>query len=231
MQQEQIKGGWSGSTLKLIAITTMLLDHIGAILLESNSPQMQTKEIQTLDFILRLIGRVAFPLFIFLLLEGFEHTHNRKKYALQLLVFGLLSEIPFDFALKGTWYDPSYQNVMFTLFLGYCAIWLYENFGETDKRILLGVFACIVLAHMLKTDYGAFGVLAIFLLYYTKKKKKYFYMTGVLLFFWEITAPIAFLLIRQYNGKRGLSLKYIFYFFYPVHILILGLIRMFVLKC
>ena len=223
---------WSGSTLKIIAVITMLIDHIGAILLEPYIMSQPTipPALLGVDMILRFIGRVAFPIFIFLLIEGFVHTHDRKKYGIHLFIFALLSEIPFNVALNGTWRAPFYQNVIFTLLLGYFAIWIYERYSMNWKTVV-GVILCIVLGAVLKTDYGAFGVLAIFLLYYTKKRNKHFYLVGVLLFIWEITAPLAFLIIRQYNGKRGLKLKYFFYFFYPVHLLILGLIRVFVLKC
>ena len=79
-------------------------------------------------------------------------------------------------------------------------------------------------AHLLHTDYGAFGVLAIAVLYFLRKDRKQQVLCGCVLFLWEITAPLAFLPIYYYNGKRGINVKYIFYFFYPVHLLIFGLI-------
>lgn len=242
MKTLSLKTGFSGSTLKLIAIITMFIDHIGAILLEpylmahwneaSSIPHFEL--IFQIDRVLRLIGRVAFPIFIFLILEGFSHTHNRKKYGLNLFLFALLSEIPFDLAFNGSFFDATYQNVMFTLLFGYLSIWIYEsNFKLFHIPFLkiLGIVFFIWLANIMKTDYGAFGVFAIILLYYMKKQRKYFYPIGVFLFLWEVTAPLAFLIIHKYNGTRGLKLKYFFYLFYPVHILLLGCIRIFILRC
>ena len=240
--------GWSNSTLKIIAVVTMFLDHIGAILLEPYIIKYPTSEwIFVIDSILRFIGRIAFPIFIFLLLEGFEHTRSRKKYGLQLFIFALISEIPFDLALSGQWSSFEYQNVLFTLLLGYLSIWCYEfyskkqTFAENiqNKNVAIRIFckkwigigSCILLGFLGQTDYGAFGVCAIFLLYKIKKEKRSLIFWGTILFLWEVTAPIAFVLTGQYNGRRGMQLKYIFYWFYPLHLLFLGCIRIFLLNC
>lgn len=227
--------GLSNSTLKLIAITTMFLDHIGAVLLEPYIMRYYYPQwLFYVDFILRLIGRIAFPIFIFLLLEGVEHTRNRKKYGIQLAVFAWIAEIPFNLAVHGTWFYFGYQNVMFTLFLGYIAILIYEYGSKKEFHFLLkwfGIIVCILIAHIGKTDYGSFGVIAIFLLYRIKKEKKSLCKFGSLLFIWEISAPLAFAFIANYNGTRGLKMKYIFYWFYPVHLLLFGFIRVYYLHC
>ena len=235
--------GISGSTLKIIAIVTMFLDHIGAVLVEPYLIHLMDQEITKqfylfwwIDRGLRLIGRVAFPIFIFLLLEGFVHTRNRAKYARNLFVFALLAEIPFDLAVSASIVDIQYQSVMLTLLLGYCGIWSYDELKKRGYQTIVAFLPAAIAtiaAHILHTDYGAFGVFIIVLLYYIgyeKKNLKLFYVCGVFSFLWEVTAPIAFLFIHFYNGKRGLQLKYIFYFFYPVHLLILGCIRIFILK-
>lgn len=248
MIEQTYKKGWSNSTLKIIAISTMFLDHIGAVLLEPYIVSYSFPEwLFYIDTLLRLIGRVAFPIFIFLLLEGVEHTSNRRKYGIQLGIFALIAEIPFNLAINGTWLYIGYQNVMFTLLLGYLAISIYEKDSKKEENFILeqgkatinlislikwlGIGLCIVIAHIGKTDYGAFGVIAIFLLYRIKKEKKSLCKFGSILFLWEITAPIAFIFISKYNGKRGLKIKYIFYWFYPVHLLLLGLVRTYLLHC
>lgn len=229
MEEKTVKKwGFSGSTLKIIAIVTMLIDHIGASILETYMEFYP--EWRMCYYILRLIGRVAFPIFIFLLIEGFHYTSNRWKYAKNLLIFGFLSEIPFDLAFFGTVFYWGYQNVMFTLLLGFIAIWIDDKVkGENLWYIKSGLcfLICGVIAKFGHTDYGFFGVLAIYTLYQVRKYKGAFNITGILLFAWEITAPIAFLFTSLYNGKRGLSLKYFFYLFYPVHLLLLGLVRLY----
>ena len=113
----------SGSTLKVIAVVTMLIDHIGAILLSMYQPALKTlftlfgRE-YSVYLIFRDIGRVAFPIFCFLLLEGFLHTHDRFRYGMNLFIFSLISEIPWNLMFTNTLrYEK--QNVFFTLFLGY----------------------------------------------------------------------------------------------------------------
>ena len=111
--------GLSGSTLKLIAIITMLIDHIGAaviarLLIAGQGSEMLYK----IYYAMRAVGRVAFPIFCFLLVEGFFYTGSRKKYALRLFGFALLSEIPFDLAFSGKILEFGYQNVFFTLLIG-----------------------------------------------------------------------------------------------------------------
>lgn len=223
------KWGLSGSTLKLIAIITMLIDHIGASTLETYMhfyPEASVKW-ESIYNICRLIGRVAFPIFIFLLIEGFYHTKNRWRYARNLFIFGLLSEMPFDLAFFGTGFYFGYQNVMFTLLLGFITMWVDDKVKtESMGYIKSGIcfLICAGIAHFGHTDYGFFGVSAIYALYQARKYKCIF-ITGIALFAWETTAPIAFLFTSFYNGKRGLSLKYFFYLFYPVHLWLLGLIR------
>lgn len=121
----------SGSAIKLIAMITMLIDHLAFYLLYDfefmNTPFITAlgKEI-TLYYIFRTIGRMAFPLYCFLLSEGFAHTKNHKKYILNLFIFALLSEIPWNLAHTGTlFYDR--QNVFFTLLLGYLALYFIEK--------------------------------------------------------------------------------------------------------
>ena len=137
----KIKTGISGSVLKWIAVITMAIDHMGAGFLESyvmnawgGSPIGNTfagrwNEILSVDQILRYIGRPAFPIFCFLLVQGFLHTRDVKKYAIRLGIFALISEIPFDLALHIRPFHWQNQNVFFTLLLGLLAIWFMQSRG------------------------------------------------------------------------------------------------------
>lgn len=254
-QEIEQKKGISGSTIKIIAIVAMLIDHIGATILErvlvnvglvsimgSNDTDriMQFMSeyggLLALYFIMRqLIGRIGFPIFCFLLVEGFAHTHDVRKYALRLGAFALISEIPFDLAFHGKAFYWGYQNVFFTLFLGLVVMIIYRAIEEKLKvnkyvKILLYVLALVAgaaVAELLKTDYSAIGVVCIMVLYIFRKKKWQQILAGCIAFLWEITAPLAFIPISFYNGKRGLQMKYFFYAFYPLHLLILYLIAYF----
>lgn len=251
--QVQTKRRWkgiSGSTLKMIAIVTMLIDHIGAVVLarllivqgvnsidtsSQNAVMQWLTQNATLYYTytaMRMIGRIAFPIFCFMLVEGFLHTHDVKKYALRLGAFALISEIPFDLTFSGKVLDFQYQNVFFTLFIGLLTMMVYHMVEEKTEwqPIIRGLLYVVILvagmalAWLLKTDYAEKGVFCIMVLYMFRKKKVNQMLAGCLSFFWETPALFAFIPIAFYNGKRGWNMKYFFYMFYPAHLLILYMI-------
>ena len=242
--------GFSGTTLKLFALITMLIDHIGAIVLETGLlPKISSSILSgrptgyspndyafwvNVDTVLRLIGRLAFPIYCFLLVEGFLHTRSAARYALRLGLFALISEIPFDLSLYNQLFVNNMQNVFFTLFLGLLAMMgmqyaerLLEQYAPKLRLLsVLPFIVCALFAGLLRTDYDVFGVLFIGVLYLTRQNKRQQCIVGAIGVAWEITAPLAFLPIYFYNGERGrLKLKYAFYAFYPLHLLLLALIR------
>ncbi len=246
------KSGLTGSALKWIAIITMLIDHIGAALLElgllpkvadavlaGNSFDYIMKDYHfwyNFDSVLRAIGRLAFPIFCFLLVEGFLHTKNVKKYALRLGLFALISELPFDLAFNEELLEVSYQNVFFTLLIGLLVLIGLKYFEETLPLHLswlrfIVALTGILLAVFLRTDYDAFGVMLIVLLYEFRNLPKLRCIAGaILMLFNSTTGCLAFLLIWFYNGERGKQLpKYFFYAFYPVHLMLLWLVRMLIM--
>ena len=248
-----------GSTLKIIAMVCMLIDHTAAVLFDrilisrglldavnasdggaSFLSTGNTAVIYYADMIMRAIGRISFPIFCFLLIEGFLHTHDVKKYALNLGIFALVSEVPFDLAFAGKPFYLNYQNVFFTLFIGLVMMiflqkidekthqdgtnWRGANWKVSIGKLLVIVAACTV-ATLLKTDYSAMGILTIVLMYNLRNNKMYCIGIGcavlTLLSLNEITCFLAMIPVHFYNGKRGLNLKYPFYAFYPVHLLVL----------
>ncbi len=250
---KQTKSGISGSTIKIIAIIAMLIDHIAAAvfdrilisqgLLNANtSIESATQFLQdhmvlyTLDSVMRMIGRISFPIFCFLLMEGFLHTHNIKNYIGRMLLFAAASEIPFDLAFSGKVYDFGYQNVFFTLSIGLLVLAgfrMVSKKGERHRILLLFLHVLILAAGMgaallLKSDYGAYGVLTVALMYLLRKSRVWGLLAGctilTVMSLSELTSFIVLLPLQFYNGKRGWDMKYIFYFFYPVHLLILYLI-------
>lgn len=218
--------GLKGSHLKWIAIVTMLIDHIGAFLLEpAIVTGLVSSEFRGLNTVLRLIGRLAFPLFTFLLVEGFTHTRNVKKYLIQLGIFALISEIPFDLANGGVFFDFTYQNIFFTLFIGLLVISLFNQFEEMKYlRWVIPVIG-MRLAAALQTDYAAFGILVIFIFYYFRADKQLRNPIAAILLLRQPTAIFALVPIQLYNGERGKQNKYFFYLFYPAHLLFLFFIR------
>ena len=229
---EVIRTGITGSTLKIIAMITMLIDHIGATivlqLVQRNSDNfdafgnVRMTGMVILYYVLRGIGRLAFPIFIFLLLEGFQYTHNRFLYIGRLLLFAIISEIPFDLAvnlstnsiLKGHVLEFASQNVFFTLAIGMIVLTALEGLRTLQMDAL-------------HTDYGAVGVLAICTAYGFRNQKKELRMAAPcvvlsVLNMSELCALVDAGIVHFYNGKRGLKLKWVFYIFYPLHLLILA---------
>ncbi|MGN0377160.1 MAG: TraX family protein [Suilimivivens sp.] len=228
----QEKRGLSGSTLKIIAMISMLIDHIAYVLV---APVFYENGIEgtlyTVYKIMRGIGRLAFPIYCFLLVEGFQRTHDRKKYALRLFLFSLISEVPFDLAFYHTSFDVKHSNVLFTLLLSFLVVSLMEESKKHLKNLWLTmgtwiviVIAAAAVAELIQCDYGAKGIAAVVLLYLFRKNKTEQLLAGCVAFSWEIEALPAFLPIAFYNGKRGIKLKYVFYIFYPAHLLLLFLI-------
>jgi len=238
----------SGSTLKLIALVSMLIDHTAAVLFPSLmmdhgvyypgfSMEYAMAAVQEspagwlyvfYQIMRRILGRLAFPIYCFLLVEGFERTRSRAKYAFRLFLFALISEIPFDLAFSGRTVYTHYQNVFFTLLLGFLMMWAMKELeARVSRRGLrwagIGILflALSFLAEAIYCDYGAYGIIAIALLYLFRKNRKEQIIAGMVAFLWEVTAPLSFIFVAFYNGERGLKLKYIFYLFYPLHLLVL----------
>ncbi|MBS6398047.1 MAG: conjugal transfer protein TraX [Clostridiales bacterium] len=233
--------GVSGSVLKWIAIIAMAIDHFGAGILENfvlnawgGSPLGDHylpwwDQILSVDMIFRSIGRPAFPVFCFLLTEGFVHTRNVKKYAVRMGIFALVSEIPFDLALWGRLFDLEHQNVYFTLLIGLLAVWFIREYGRTVPVVALGLLGGSFLAELVRTDYGAFGVILIVVLYLLRDRRGVQCAAGALCCAWEMPAPLGFLPVFFYNGERGRQPKWFFYWFYPAHLLLYYIIGAWVL--
>lgn len=237
---EVLKKGVSGSVLKWIAIITMLIDHIGAVLLTrmllyypyAQDLSVYDDSYMVLYYIMRAtrtIGRLAFPIFCFLLVEGFQRTRSKAKYVLRMAIFSVLTEVPFDLAFAGKAVNWGYQNVMLTLLIGMLAMWGCElagkYFAENKPLVLAGWCVCaglgMLAAEGLQTDYGAKGIICIMVLYFFRCNRLWQCAAGALSLVWEAEAMFSFLLLYIYNGMRGKQMKYLFYLFYPLHLLVL----------
>ena len=220
---EKKKVSFTGTQLKWIAMGSMLLDHTAAVFLP---------EASALYWALRIVGRLAFPLYCFLIAEGFYHTKNAYLYGARMVVFALISEVPFDLALFGHLWVPGYQNVFFTLALGIFAVLYYDKLTKEGRPVLAvaAVIMTCVMAWFLACDYGPEGVLLIFLFYLLHYKELYRNLAAaawcILMGIPEAFGALAIVFINQYNGQRGgKKFKYFFYAFYPVHLILLGLLK------
>ena len=225
----------SGSVLKAVAVVTMLIDHIAALVLISDS--VYTSAAVTFlgqgyswYYIMRCIGRIAFPIYVFLLVEGFIHTRSRFHYGLSLGVFALISEPIWDFAQFGVLMDPSSQNVFFTLLIIYLSMCVVDEFDDDMLIALLGLAGCVILAFTLQADYGPEGLALGLVTFGLRKHEPLRLAASTCVLSFEPQAILAFPFMMLYNGERGFIgkgalAKYAFYAFYPAHLLVLGLIR------
>lgn len=219
--------------LKLIACFSMLFDHIGYLIFKSAS-------------FFNYIGRLAFPIFAFQITEGYLHTKNLKKYMLRLLVFAIISQIPFMIFNK-LFLDRVAVNVMFTLLFGLGAIVIFDKFNK-----FLGIFYTIIIAFFAEKchfDYGAYGI-SIIMIFYIFKDNSLLKMIAFLIatfikyatillpyslptifniittfnpiVFYAICTGLSIIPILLYNGQKGKDIKYFLYLFYPIHLLILS---------
>lgn len=236
--------GLNGAHLKLLACFFMLIDHISqsAMLYEPWGVGFGglfnfwlEPRGQMIASIMVLLGRIAFPIYCFFLVQGMFLTKDYRKYIGRLLTFGLVSELPFDFALFHgfTW---QHQNVFFTLALGALMVLFLEKIRQHPKNTVLGlamnffvILGFVFLAEFLRTDYGSAGIIAILAFYIFHFSRIKTVLMGLIGFSFEAvlygTVYLSLILIYFYNGKKGRMNKYFFYLFYPVHLGLIYLMR------
>lgn len=234
------KWGLSSFGLKIIAVVTMFIDHLGVSLLDNQ---------QTAYMIARGIGRISFPIFAFVLVEGFYYTHDRIKHGILLGIFALISEIPYDM-LYGSFFNLNQQNVLFTLFIGYMMIWaldsismyrvsysenILKKIGAGRLNTILELLVMLIgfaAAYLLNCSYAYAGVMLILCFYVFRKYHigrvvvNMVFNMGMFGYGLQWLGAFSIIPIAFYNEKPGkYQWKYFFYIFYPVHILILIVLK------
>lgn len=229
--------GINGFSLKLLALVTMTIDHTAAAL-----------PVPALWYLpMRLIGRIAFPIYCFLLIQGYFHTRSVGRYLGRLLIAFFVAELPFDAALFFKVPDWGHQNVLLTLAIGLVTVYLVDHSRVwveqlvksaflhrplTDLLCLLFSLAGVCLAQFCRTDYAGGGVLLILLFYFFRKHPLLLSLCTALLFLFgfgwvELFGILSLLFIANYNGERGPSLggkwgKWFFYLYYALHLAVLA---------
>ena len=248
MRESRLKIETSSMSLHLLAMVFMLCDHLWGTIIPGN------------DW-LTCIGRISFPIFAFLLVEGYFHTRNLKKYVVRLMLFAVISEIPFNLAMGSRWFFPIHQNVLWSFLISLGLIHWNERAKATQKtwrRILVGIITVLlgyILGLLTMVDYYHTGILTVLVFYFFRQRKWWSYI-GQALCLWYINmemlsgfsyeihlfeetyffvrqslALLALIPIWLYHGKQGYHSKpfqYACYAFYPLHLLILGIIKIFI---
>lgn len=215
----------SGSSLKVIAVVSMVIDHCAYFLMEPETVQYE---------VMRCVGRIAFPVFAFLIVEGFLHTRNRMRYLLTLLCFAVVSEVPWSL-LNG---NDGTHNVLFTLALGVVTLMFLDKFIKSNRILSISVvFAIAYLAYWLGVDYDGRGILMMAIFYILKGEGKsdspfsrvlqLVFTFPLMMHYGMVGAMLACLALFLYDGSRGFIqgavAKYGFYAIYPVHLLLIWL--------
>ena len=187
---------------------------------------------------MRVLGRLALPLFAFCIAEGYEHTGSKGRYLRRLGLFALISELPFDLAVYGG-LEFTHQNVMLTFFLAVLSLlaydWARRRYPGRAGQLLGGglVLVLAAVSLLLRADYGYFAVLLVFVFYLLREQSQPVRQLSALalqlilrnkgVFAW---GALSFIPLMLYNGKRGRGLKWLFYVFYPGHLLLLYLLQL-----
>ena len=218
--------------LKTIAMVFMLVDHIAYVMIERGLGY--GGDLYIINRTMRSMGRLAFPIFCFTIVEGFQRTSNSREYLKRLIIFALISEIPFDLAFRGRMFSMDLQNVFWTLAFGLAAMIIYNDVFMAGWKKAIGLLVCFYLPYRFHTDYSVYGVLAIFFMYLFRKEPIKMCMAGYILLLLqnpiEVWAIFGFVLILLYNGQRGRGNKKIYYWFYPAHLMVLVLLKPYVIS-
>ncbi|MDO4295458.1 MAG: TraX family protein [bacterium] len=229
--------GFSRNTLKTLAMFVMFGDHMAVALLYPlagmTALTVETREtLSLLAYALRTLGRLAFPIFAFFLVEGFFYTRSKSRYARRLFCLACLSEIPFDMAISQGFLVWGSQNTVFTLCLGLLLLIVLEKTQSFWLQMLL-VANAMALSELLRLDYGASGILLIALLYFFSGNSREKAVLGGCLWFFQTLrqlgfGALAFVLLYRYDGKKQANgrVARLFYLFYPLHLLLLGGLRL-----
>lgn len=223
----------TGFVLKIIAVITMILDHIKYAIPATDC------------FITKYGGRLSFPIFAFLITEGLIHTKSRKKYFIRMLVFACISQIPF-MLFRTLILDKFILNIMFTFLFAIVGIAILEFFQDREELssfykffiVVAALFTILLVGYKIPVDYGWFGILTVWLFYFLRDKKflrTFSYIILVIIYYisryipnieliniWSVVfTSLSGIIILFYNGREGKKLKYFFYLFYPIHMLII----------
>lgn len=232
--------------LKMFACIVMLIQSIGIVIIEKglihldqytqaglNDAMAQDSHLMTLagmGSVMQLIGGMAIPVFAFLLVEGFQNTSDYRKYLLAVGVTALISEIPYDWAMSGKLLDMSSQNVLIGTCICLMMLKCLDMFKEMSGiarslvRVLI-VLAAVIWVSMIRAEYGLCMVLLVSVFYVFDTRNVLKTILGCMISLMYVTGPIAFYGIWCYNGERKKRIpKYVYYAFYPLHLLVLGVV-------
>ena len=219
----------NASLLKWVAIISMFVDHLAVMITDYIS--------MAVYYVMRGVGRLAFPIFCFLLVEGFTHTKSFSKYLSRVVIFAILSQIPYNLLRYGNIFGGGYFNILFTFSVTLAVLYVLSkcNMNRVIGFMLGGIAIVVGMAvtYLLNFEYSYKCILLAVLFYYTGRNIRYqaiknvgavaiLYLNCGLV---DLVAPLSLFFINAYNGEKGKFPKWFGYTFYPLHLLLFGLIK------
>ena len=210
----------SGSALKVIFVVSMTIAHIAYYILDQ---QLGMGYIWTYE-VMRCIGRFVFPIFAFLIVEGYHHTRHIGKYMAALLVTAIAAEILWQMLV-----NEDSHNVVFTLLLGLVAIFLVDYIHDAPWLMLLETALFSAIATILNTDYTWHGICLMMVFYLFRRHRGQTLIFGfpLLMGYGIVGSAIGLAIPLMYSGRRGFVkgqwMKYLFYIYYPLHLSVIYL--------
>ena len=221
----------NGAQLKYIAFASMFIDHFNKAIITPFLTGSGALNIITTIF--DILGRIAFPIFCFCIVEGFFKTKSRRKYLRNLLIFAIISEIPYDMFQSAVFVNTRSQNILWGLALGLFTIMVIDKLKEKIKKRPVWIFVSIFIvalaslgSMLISADYEYYAIIIIYIYYLFYDKRLLPSGLSCLVIIKEIYAILGFATVLLYNGEKGKQNKIFNYLFYPVHLLIFGVIRM-----
>lgn len=221
----------NGAQLKYIAFASMFIDHFNKAII---TPFLTgSGPLVILTTIFDILGRIAFPIFAFMIVEGFFKTKSRWSYLRNILIFAIISEIPYDMFQSAVFINTWSQNILWGLALGLFTIMVIDKLKEKIKKRPLWIFVSILIvalaslgSMLISSDYEYYAIIIIYIYYLFYDKRLLASGLGYIVIIKEIYAILGFATVLLYNGEKGKQNKILNYLFYPVHLLIFGIIRM-----
>ena len=219
----------NAAMLKWLAVITMITDHLAVMLMECIPTVMY--------YVMRGFGRLSFPIFCFLLVEGFVHTKSFSKYLIRMIVFAILSQIPYNILRYGNIVGGGYFNILFTFSVTLIVLYILS---KCDMKKITGVLAGgisiaagMTVAYMLNLEYSYKCILLAVIFYYTgiKIEHRMVKIIGAIAVLYidcgliGLVTPLSLIFIDAYNGEKGGFPKWLGYVFYPAHLFLFGMVK------
>ena len=196
----------------------------GAQLQQSLAQQSDQMILSSWAVVFQLLGGLGIPVVAFLLVEGFLHTENYRAYLIRMLLFALVSEIPFDYAMTGTLFYGGSQNLLFTLAIGLIMLYGLRLFAAGRVMKAGIILAAVLWSLLMRTQFGLCMILLIAAYYLLRDRKEKLLVGGIISLMY-VTGPISNFVLKEYNHQLGEHPnQYLFYCLYPAHLAILGLV-------